>query len=248
MIKCQTCGSTRFTKESNYLVCEYCGTNRKTDPLVLEKKTQSNTKYYAVVVLVAVAGLYVLNSGQKEHERSSYEVQKKRSMVNTSPKEQRSLNKFTNHPKITVKNDTSTIGTQVIQTTEDLAALSVNNRHSQIDTQLIQSKKSINVGHQDSHVQSSKVIHLSVEKTVYNGKGEILNHTKKVHHKPKENYIDKDGIRHRTVYTKQPKIKYRNGHLNIDNSGIKIESQQVSFYVDDKGVKHYHALTKGIDE
>jgi len=248
MIKCQTCGSTRFTKESNYLICEYCGTHRKTDPLVLEKKTQLHTKYFLVVLMAAVIGTYLLNNGQKDQERTSHEVQEKSSIVSTSSKEHNTIAKFINHPKITVKNDTSTIGTQVIQTTEDLVSLSVNNYHSQIDTQLIQSKKSMNLGHQYSHPEASKAILLSSEKKVYNSKGEILSHTKKIHHHPKENYVDKDGIRHRTVYTKQPKIKYRNGHLNVDNSGIKIESQQVSFYVDENGVKHYHALTKGVDE
>jgi len=244
MIKCQTCGSTRFTKEGNYLICEYCGTNRKIDPMEIEKRIESKGRYYAIAVMAAVIGIYVLNNGQKDQERTSHEVQEKSAIDSTSSKEHNTIAKYTNHPKITVKNDTSTIGTQVIQTTDDLAALSVNNRHSQIGTQVIQSKKSI----KDGHAESSKAILLSVEKKVYNSKGEILSHTKKIHHQPKENYIDKDGIEHRTVYTKLPKIDYKNEHFQINNTNVKMQKQQVSFYVDEKGVKHYHTLTKGIGE
>jgi len=235
MLKCASCGSTKFTKESNYLICEYCGTKREIDPLVSQKdKTPRRYSLVAAVVLMGV-GIY-FTGGKGEHPLEKKTEVVSEHMKKSEPQVQK--------PKISVLNDSSNIGTQVIQTTDALGELAVKNRHSTIDVQVIQSRKEMEA----SSREQGKRIHLSTETTRYNSKGEVVEHTKRVSRKRPDTYIDKEGIKHTTVYTKLPKVDYRKGHLRVDNSGIEMERQQVSFYVDEKGVKHYHTLTKGISE
>jgi hypothetical protein len=232
MLRCPVCNSSKFTKESNYLICEYCGSNRKIDRV--QKKDISYIKYLIMgVFILSIVFFFVINN-QKD-------ISKK---PNSHIADKKDLNP---EPKIDIVNDNSMLETQIIQTSDKLKKLSVKNKNSNIQTQVIQTKNITDIKTKKGN-KEEKAILLSTKKTVYNAKGEILSSTKKVHFTPKENYIDANGIRHKTIYTKLPKIDLKNSQLHIDNSNIKIQNQNVSFHIDEKGVKHYRALTTGLKE
>ena len=233
MLRCPVCNSSKFTKESNYLICEYCGSNRKTDRT--QNKDISYMKYLIVGVFVLSVVFFFVTNNQKDIlKKSNSHISDKKNILNPEP-------------TIDIVNDNSILETQIIQTSDKLKKLSVKNKNSNIQTQVIQTKNITDIKTKKG-TKEEKAILLSTKKTVYNAKGEILSSTKKVHFTPKENYIDTKGIRHKTVYTKLPKIDLKNAQLYIDNSNIKIQNQNVSFYIDEKGVKHYRTLTTGIEE